>query len=231
MVYTTLLHWYEAAKFMPHKPDFRDRILNAPTPKEVRKFSRMHREHWRGDWNLVRPSVLILGLALISEQCPTLGLKDAALADIRVGLDDLGLPPRFVDACLERFDAWRNGPRIALFGATSAPDTVVGSKLSKLVEPFATWTLVTTCNTKSAWKVHDWCLQHYIPVSYVGTPTDRTSKNLTASIVSAADQIIVFENRGSRRQDTALHLARKSGKKVALELYTLAPLQELRGVK
>ena len=67
-VYSSVLHWYEAAKFMPHRPDLRDAILFSPSLKEARKFARLRKEDWRSDWNLVRPSILIAGLGFLALQ-------------------------------------------------------------------------------------------------------------------------------------------------------------------
>ena len=40
-VYLILAHWYEGAKFMPHKPDLREALLFSPSVEEARKFSRL----------------------------------------------------------------------------------------------------------------------------------------------------------------------------------------------
>ena len=108
-VYASLLHWYESAKFMPLHPTHRDYILHSPTFKEAKRYSRLRKDAWRSDWNMVRPSILISGLGMLALQRSDLNLMSAELSDIKAGLGDLALPERFIDACLERFETWRTG--------------------------------------------------------------------------------------------------------------------------
>jgi hypothetical protein len=218
-VYSSVLHWYEAAKFMPHRPDLRDAILFSPSLKEARKFARLRKEDWRSDWNLVRPSILIAGLGFLALQRPELGLVKTDLANIRAGLAPMGLPDRFLEACVERFDVWRNGPRVGFLGADLAPEPVVGKAASKLVSTLPTWTLVSPCNGRAAWRLHDWCLSHFVPVHYVGLPTDRFSRTLQHDLVDKSDQVVVFEERGTKRHDVVITHARRTKRKVSLELY------------
>ncbi len=218
-VYLTLAHWYEGAKFMPHKPDLREALLFSPSVKEARKFSRLRQPQWRPDWKVTRHTVLIAGLGLMALQRPEMGLLRCDLNDIRKGLAPLELPDRFVDTVLERFDAWRHAPLIATFGAAAAPESVVGTKLAKLVAPMPSWTLVTPCHRSAAWRVHDWALAHYVPVLYLGSPSDRTSRHMAREIVERCDQVIVFEQRRQKMFDHVLQLAKAAKKAISLELY------------
>jgi len=218
-VYLTLSHWYEAAKFMPHKPDLRDAVLFNPTIKEARKFARKRQTFWRSDWALTRHSVLVAGLGMMAIQRPDLGLATCGLAELKAGLGGLDLPDRFLDACLDRFAIWRNAPRIAVFGAEIAPEGIVGAKLAKLVSPLPNWTLVTSCHRRSPWRVHDWALAHYVPVEYHGRPSDRASRAMALELVTAADQVVVFEQRRSKRFDHVIQAAKGLKRKLLLELY------------
>ena len=218
-VYLSLAHWYEAAKFMPHKPEMRDILLFSPSIKEARKFARLRQNHWRPDWSVTRHTVLVAGLGLLTIQCPNLGLRTCDLQLVRDGLRDLELPDRFVDGVLERFDKWRHAPRIATFGAAIAPESLVGTRLSKLVSPLPNWTLITPCHRAAAWRVHDWALTHYVPVQYVGNPADRASRHLAALIVHQTDQVVVFEQRKQKSFDHVLQLAKSLKKTISLELY------------
>lgn len=218
-VYLSLAHWWEAAKFMPHRPDLRDALLFSPSLKEARKFGRTRKESWRSDWALTRHSVLIAGLGMLAIQRPELRLRTCALSELKSGLAGLELPDRFVDLCLERFATWRAAPRVAVFGAEAAPDQVVGARMAKLVAPMPNWTLVTSCHRKAPWRVHDWALTHYIPVEYHGTATERASRRLSQAIVEASDQVVVFEQRNDKRFDHVLQAAKALKRKVALELY------------
>lgn len=219
-VYLTLAHWYEGAKFMPHQPEMREALLFCPSIKEARKYARLRQAHWRPDWTVRRETALIAGLGLLALQRPELGLRTCEIAAIEAGLRPLALPARFVESVLLKFDAWRNAPRFATFGAATAPEAVVGAKLFKLVLPLPTWTLVTPCHRGAAWRVHDWALTHYVPVQYVGTPTDRANRAVAGQIVNSCDHVIVFEQRGNRMFDHVLQLAKQAKKMISLELYT-----------
>ncbi len=218
-VYLSLVHWYEGAKFMPHRPEMRDALLFCPTSKEARKFARTRNGGWRSDWAVTRHSVLIAGLGMLALQRPELALSTRPLADIKQGLAPMELPERFVDACLDRFELWRCAPRISVFGAEHAPTDVVGVKLAKLVAPIPNWTLISPCHRRCAWRVHDWALSHYVPVQYIGTPHDRSSRAMALKLISASDQIVVFEQKRNKRFDHVLQVAKQARKRLALELY------------
>jgi len=230
-VYLSLLHWYEAAKFMPHHPAGRDAIVFSPSLKEARRYARLNQDKWRSDWTLVRPSVLIIGLGLLALQRPELELRTRPLPEIATGLADMGLPSRFLEACLARFDEWRKGPRVSFFGADLAPDALVGQKASKLVSAMPTWTLISPCNGRTPWRLHDWSLAHFVPIEYIGAPKDRMSRPLIEQIVQRSDQVVVFEARGDRRHDVAIQMARSLKRKLTLELYAKdSAAQRIQGI-
>lgn len=218
-IYLTLAHWYEAAKFMPHKPPLRDALLFSPSIKEARKFARLRQEEWRSDWPVTRHSVLVAGLGMLAIQRPELNLRACELGSIRIGLAPMELPERFVGTCLERFDVWRRSPRVCFFGADVAPAQIVGARMAKLFAPLPNWTLVNPCHRRTAWRVHDWALAHYIPVEYRGTSSDRGSRALAGAILAASDQVVVFEQRRQKRFDHVLQSAKALKRKVSLELY------------
>ena len=91
--------------------------------------------------------------------------------------------------------------------------------MAKLVAPIPNWTLVTTCNRRTPWRVHDWALTHYIPVHYLGTPSERPSRPLALAVVEASDQVVVFEERKQKRFDHVLQAAKTLKRKISLELY------------
>lgn len=204
---------------MPHRPDLRDAALESPTLKELRRFTRVRQALWRPDWPLNRHAVLVAGLGMLTLQRPELGLRTQPLAVIEAGLADLELPDRFLKTCMERFDQWRRGPRVSVFGADLAPPGIVGARFAKLVAPTATWTLLTTCNRRTPWNVHDWSLTHYVPVEYMGDAADRFSRSLAASIVDASEHVVVFERRRDKRFDHVLQRAKLAKRKLFLELY------------
>ena len=95
--------------------------------------------------------------------------------------------------------------------------------MAKLVAPLPNWTLVTTCNRRTPWRVHDWALSHYIPVEYFGTPSERASRPLAVAVIAASDQVVVFEERRQKRFDHVLQTAKTLKRKIALELYDGGP--------
>jgi hypothetical protein len=218
-VYLTLAHWYEGAKFMPHKPELREEVLFTPTLKELRKLARAKQTLWRPDWQITRHTVLIAGLGMLALQRPELKLHTCSLDLLREGLQPMQLPEKFVTACFERFDVWRRAPRITTFGADAAPESIVGTKMAKLVAPMPTWTLLAACDRRAPWRVHDWALTHYVPVQYVGEPGGRMSRPLAQKLVDLSDQVVVFEQRRDRKFDYVLQLAKRANKRISLELY------------
>ncbi|QHE89329.1 hypothetical protein [Hydrogenophaga sp. BPS33] len=232
-VYASVLHWYEAAKFMPHHPEHRDAVLFQPSLKEAKRYAKLRQSAWRTDWNLVRPSILIAGLGFLAVQRPELSLRTLDLATVNAGLAPMALPERFVEACLGRFDEWRSGPRIAFIGADAAPDQLVGKAVAKLVSALPTWTMVSTSMGRTPWRVHDWCLSHFIPIEYLGTPQSKLNPRMLADLVDRADQVVVFEERQSKKHDAVIAYARKCKKKISLELYASGTDQprELSGLK
>lgn len=224
--YLSLAHWYESFKFMPAHPDLRDAVLMCPTIKEARKFSRSHQSQWRSDWNMVRQNVLILGLCFLTLDRPDLELPTWDRADLLDQLGDMQIPLRFLQFCMPKYEEWLTGPAIGTYGAQDAPDRIVGKKLASVVSNKPSWTLVTLCNSKTAWRVHDWALSLYIPVRYIGTPKSRLTSSLAEQLVQAVDQMIVFEHRGGRRADGMIQRLRAEKKTVTLELYSAKDMQQ-----
>lgn len=218
--YPTLVHWYESARFMPHRPDLRDLVLHYPTAKEVRKLAKANEAVWRSDWNLVSPRILTLGLCLLALEGSCPGLQTCEAPELSAALEPLGLPQSITDGCVDRFLAWRSGPKIGVYGAHSAPEAIVGRKLASVVSNRPDWTLVSLCNSRTSWRVHDWALSLYLPVRYVGDVNSRMSAGLGRQLVDSVDKLVVFEQRGDRKADAVLQYARAQKKPVALELYT-----------
>jgi len=218
-LYPSLAHWYESAKFMPARPDLRDAILFCPTLKEVRKFAKKHQSLWRNDWNLIRHSVLIAGLGFLDLDRPDLGLRERDMSSVADALDAMQIPRRFLAACLERFHQWASGPVIGTYGANTAPESVVGKKMSRIVQANPSWTLVSLCNSKTAWRLHDWALAQYVPVRYIGTPQSRTTSSLIDDLIETSQQMIIFEVRGGKNSDGVIQKTKALKRVCTLELY------------
>lgn len=217
--YFSLAHWYESLKFMPTRPDLRDMVLLCPTIKEARKFSKARQEHWRSDWSLIRHQVLIAGLGFLTLDRPDLSMKRDMSLELVEQLADMKLPQRFIVGCIERFNLWHDGPRIGTFGSDRAPESVVGLKMAKTVQAAPSWTLVSLCNKKTCWKLHDWALSLYIPVLYVGDENSRLTNGLMTQMITASSQMVIFEERGGRASDVAIAKCKSLRTPVSLQLY------------
>lgn len=204
---------------MPARPDLRDAVLHCPSAKEARKFSKARQSAWRSDWSLVRHNVLVAGLGFLSLDRPDLKLLELPGDELVELLKTLRTPVSFLTDCVLRFQAWGSGPRISTFGAGTAPDRIVGKKLSKVIQNKPTWTLVSLCNNQTAWRVHDWALANYVPVKYVGQPKLRTSAAVINAQIENSDQLVVFELKGGKKADTIIQKARAKKVSVTLELY------------
>lgn len=218
--YISIAHWHESAKFMPARPDLRDAVLHCPSAKEARKFAKARQQHWRGDWALVRHAVLVAGLAFMALDRPDLELLEVETTLLVHQLGELKLTESFLELCVARFKEWGQGPRISTFGAATAPEHVIGKKLSKVVQNKPTWTLVSLCNKQAAWNIHDWALAQHVPVQYVGKPKLGTSASVMSELVDASNQLVVFEVKGGKKADVIIQKARAKKVSVTLELFS-----------
>jgi hypothetical protein len=134
-------------------------------------------------------------------------------------LQDLDLPQALLSQCTSEFCAWRNFSRVAVFGADRAPPDAVGRRMNKLLQSDKPWALLWPSHGKTSWQVHDWALTHFINPIYVATDNGRGGKKLTEALISQADQVVIFEQRGAKAQDGSIQLARRASKKMTLDLY------------
>ena len=218
-LYPSIGHWFESRKFLPSYQDLHDLTLLCPTLKEARKFTHANQRYCRTDWGLVKHSVLILGLALLQLDRPEFHISGASAAELAEQLIVLQLPPRFIETCVERFLSWSSGPSVGVIGSDIAPASVVGKRMKKMEQERQRWTLISLCNRRAGWLVHDWALSQYVPVQYIGTRKERTSSALLECFLKSCDQVVVFEARGDKRHEAAIKMTRKMNKLCAVELY------------
>lgn len=218
-IYPTLAHWIEASKVLPSRMDLLESIVFSPTIKEAQRVTRMNKAACRTDWNLISHSVFTRALATLCLQRPQFDLPNANPDHIVKALEETQLSPSFISTCLIRFAQWTKGPRVSFIGADLAPEDVVGKRASKTVPNVGIWTLLSTCNGRTSWRLHDWALAHYVPIEYVGSPDDRMSRRIYQSLISKSTHVVVFEKRGDRRHDTPLRMAKEADVKLNLELF------------
>jgi len=218
-VFLSIAHWWHAAKFMPRHPQHRDMLMEAASVVQAYNYAQKNKAHWRTDWEVMRHNVLLCGLGMLAIQRPELGLTSAPLDAIAEGLAPLRLPKSFVRTCLPAFDTWRSGPRIAVFGADAPSDQVVSKRIAKIIDPLPSWTLILPVSGRTPWRLHDWALYQFKPVQYFGAPGKRLGRKLGDDAVLAADQVVVFEQKGAKRFDHVIALARSKKRKLWLELF------------
>ena len=194
-------------------------VIFSPSIKEAQKITRLNKEHCRSDWNLVAHSIFSCAVGTLALQRPQFNLAEIDIPTLAEALAGTGYSPSFISTSLIRFAEWRSGPKVCFFGADLAPEDVIGKRVAKTVAPVGTWTLVSGCNKRTSWKLHDWALAHRVPVQYVGTATERMSRTLYKQIISESSTVVVFEKRGDRRHDVPIRLAKETGKKLVLDLF------------
>lgn len=167
----------------------------------------------------MRHSVLIAGLGFLTLDRPDLGLRTCPVDELTKRLEAMQLPLRFLTVCVERYAQWAAGPSIGTYGANTTPESIVGRKMSKLVQANPSWTLVSMCNKKTAWRLHDWALAHYVPVQYVGNSESRVTNSLLDELVEYSSQIVVFEVRGGKGSDVVIKKTKAMRRVCVLELY------------
>ena len=168
----------------------------------------------------VRHAVLVSGLAFLALDRPDLALLEVESALLVDQLEELKVTVSFLSLCVARFQDWGHGLRIGTFGAATAPEHVIGKKLSKVVQNKPTWTLVSLCNKQAAWNIHDWALAQYVPVQYVGQPRLGTSAAVMNEMLDVCQQLVVFEVKGGKRADGIIQKARAKKVSVTLELFS-----------
>lgn len=220
-LYTTLAHWFDSHRFLPHRPDLHDLVLDLPTKREREKFLRSHQRFQRTDWMLVRHSTLVVGVAtLLLDRYPTEVLEGIPLDGIEAALEHTGCPAKFIKECVPKLEAWLQGPAVSVLGASEAPSVMVGRRMDKkLTPPLPLWTLVSTCNRRASWNVHDWALTHHVPIVYVGKADDRQSRRLSQALIERSTHLICFDKRDNRQHERWTSLAKSLGKKVSVDYW------------
>lgn len=217
--FPSLVHWLEAAKFSSRRPDLHECVLQCPTIKEARKFTRARTDQWRSDWTMIQHNVVISGLAYMALDNPLLQLSHQPHGLLYEGLEPLGLPARLLEVCIDRFLQWGASPNLGAYGSDLAPESFVGTKMSKIVRAEPAWTLVSLCNNKAGWQLHDWAHAQYVPIRYVGKTNSRTTPSLLSEYATACDRLVVFETKGGKSGDKLIRVAKALKKPVVLELY------------
>lgn len=222
--FLSLAHWFEAEKFRPFARPLFDQAMIHPTIKEVRKFAKHHQSHWRGDWLAVRTRALACGMVYAAWSDPCTERWEGTAESIADRIRPLGLPERFLVGAAREYLRLRAAPRFAFLGAGHAPDEVVGKKINQVHKKseFA-WKLTHWQGRHGSWKIHDWALQQFVPIDYLGADDARTGPANLAAFPERCDTVVVFEKRRGRIMDAVVRgLRMHKTNFVDLELFTEA---------
>jgi hypothetical protein len=222
-VFLSLNHWFEAEKFRAFHRELFDEVLHQPTAKEARKFAKRNQGQWRGDWLAVRVRAMACGLVYASWADRDSQRWNAPAQEIAQFLAPLGLNERFLNQVALEFVRLRSAPRIAFLGAAVAPPDAVGRRVN-MVHKRAdrAWTLAHWQGRHGSWRVHDWALAQYIPISYAGQAGGRLNATQLEQFATACDQAVVFETRRGKSMDAVIR-ALRAVRRIQVELDLFAP--------
>jgi hypothetical protein len=218
VIFQSLAHFFEAEKFRssPNRSLF-ESIVHCPSIKEARKLTRRFKNLWREDWTGVRGRALVSGMQYAcwadSDQGRWLA-EPQTLASELVGLD---LPEKFCTAAVMEHARLHAGPTWVFFGADSAPPDVIGRRINAIHrKQLRAWTLCHWMGRHSNWRIHDWAIDQFIPIRYVGNKKQSLSVADIDALLGSATNVCVFEQRGGKDQDAIIRQVR--GAKVPLEI-------------
>lgn len=218
--FMSLVHFYEAERFRAFAPDLFQQVLHSPSIKEARKFAKRHVSHTRGDWMAVRARALACGLVYASWADADNPRWHCDAGELENHLAALDLPPRILAEAAVEFTRLRATPRIAFLGAANSTPDAVGKRVNQVHRKAAgAWHLVHWQGRHSSWQIHDWALQQYIPIRYLGSDDDRLSGSMLQSLARQISQSVVFETKGGKRMDPVIRSLRALKVPVELDLY------------
>lgn len=226
--FLSLAHWFEAEKFRAFARDLFDEVMLCPSGKEARKLAKKNPNLWRGDWRAVRLRALACGMVYAARSDPDAQRWSGSAEDVAALLAPLHLPERFALGAAMEFVHLRDAPRVAFLGGSAAPNDVVGKKVNVVHKRAErAWRLAHWQGRHSSWRIHDWALQQYIPIEYLGDEGSRLTPANACALASATDQLTVFERRHGRTMDAVIRALRQAKTHVDLELYSAGSANEL----
>lgn len=226
--FLSLAHWFEAEKFRAFAPEVFDQVILCPSGKEARKLTRKNATLWRSDWRAVRLRALACGMVYAARSDPDAQRWSGSPQEIAALLAPLNFPERFALGAAVEFVRLRDAPRVAFLGASAAPNDVVGKKVNLVHKRSErAWRLTHWQGRHGSWKIHDWALQQYVPIDYLGHEGGRLTPADTSALARATNQVAVFERRQGRTMDAVLRSLRQAKAHVDLELYSAGLASEL----
>lgn len=231
-LFTSLAHWYEAARFDERvEPELVSAAIEMPSPKIVRKFAARHADRTRLDWPQIRSQVLMQGLHLLYLQNRICSLWTLPASDIADQLISHGVQDRMMSHIIELFLAKREAPQVLVLGSAAAPSKEVGRRMNALHKRTAgVWALRCWLGRNVCWDVHDWADSLRLPISYAGKQDERLSAKACSQLVSSCDQVVLFESRGGRTMDKIAQAAKLEKKPIDLYLWSPEGIDDIPSV-
>ena len=219
--FASLHHFVECAKFGDGLPELREAAMLMPSVKEVVKFSKAHRDHWRSDWALIRSKVILQGLALLQHQHPDHPIWMERTATLTSDLSALGLSEVVAESIAGAHMVQMSGAYVAVLGASAVPSEEVSKRVKNLHKRTGgQWQLLHWQGRHASWAVHDWAVAHRMPVKYTGVDGARLSAGALEALLTAAHQFIIFEERGGRGMDGIIATVKRAGKPCEVALWS-----------
>lgn len=228
-VFLSLGVWYEAEKFRAFAKELFAEAMCCPSLKEVRQLTNRNKRQWRGDWLAVQTRALACGMVYAAQADLHSNRWQGTAPELERHLECLALPPRVALSACQEFVRLRDSLRMAFLGG-SAPHDLIGKRVHSLHKKTAgAWRLAHWQGRHGSWQIHDWALNQFVPITYLGQVDARLNSRHQAQLVGASDVVVVFERRKGKAMDPIIRGLKSLDCKVELELFS-ADLDETLGI-
>jgi hypothetical protein len=219
-IFLSLAHWFEAERFRAFAPELFLQVIHCPSIKEAHKFAKRNQHHTRGDWMAVRARALACGMVYAQWADSDHPRWRADSATLVAELAPLDIPEKIVAEAATEFVRIRDTRRIVFLGAGASSPEAVGKRVNQVHRKASgAWQLAFWQGRHGNWQIHEWALQQFVPILYLGKESDRLSQAHLAAVAQQADHAVVFEARGGKRMDTIIRTLKSLQVPVELDLF------------
>lgn len=218
--FLSLAHFFESEKYRGKDAALYDAALHSPTIRELRKVTKRNQSLWREDWAGVRGRVLVCGMRYASWADPNPERWTTEPERLTAELIELGFPAKFSIAAVQEFARLRDSPTWVFFGADKAPPDVIGKRVNAIHRKnFRAWTLCHWLGRHSNWRIHDWALNQFIPISYRGANGESLTPTEIDRLLQVSTNACIFEQRGGKDLDAVIRHLRGARFPLEMDLY------------
>lgn len=219
-IFLSLAHWFEAERFRAFAPELFAQVLNSPTIKEARKFAKRNQSHTRGDWMAVRTRALACGMVYASWADSDHPRWSSDVPTLVQHMAPLGIAERILLDAVTEFVRIRAASRIVFLGGSASTPEAVGKRVNQVHRKAAgAWHLAYWQGRHSNWQIHDWAIQQFVPVRYLGAEDHRLSSSTLSDLAKQIDHAVIFESKGGKKMDTIIRSLKQLKVSVELDLY------------